>query len=178
MSVGDLLVRAHRQGLSLELENGRLKIRGSRKKVEPGFLEEIDAQKEKLVSRLEASRAWARTVEEVSGKWNDLKARQGEAPWLPPEEDDALQAEAGKAIRNCDLERALRVMERWRRAWEDSLLAEEGGQRGTGGDTSCRERAGGASLADRFDDSPRSPSVIQMFEEARKRYKRARGEDR
>ena len=122
--------------------------------------------------------AWERTVEEVSARWNEYKARHADAPWLPAEEDDALQAEVGEAIRNCDLERALGTMERWRRAWEDLLQADERGQRGTGADTSCLETPGSTSLAESFDESPGAPSVIRMLEEARKHYEQARGDHR
>ena len=121
MSLADLLTRARRQGLSFELPNGRLKIRGSRKAVEPGFLKEIDGHKEEIIERLEASCAWQRAVEEIAAKWNEYKARHGDAPWLTEEDDDGLQREVGEAIRAGDLDQALQTIERWKQAWQRLL---------------------------------------------------------
>ena len=176
MTVAEFIAQARRAGLVLEVKDGALHLGGNQSRMAPDVVAEIRQHKEEVLAWLTATAAWESTVEEVSAKWNAYKASDGDAPWLLEEEDDALQAEVGEAIRNCDLERALKTMERWRKAWEDLLVADERGQHGTRADTTGQETPRRTSLADSFDDSPGAPSVLRMFEEAEKHYRRARGE--
>jgi hypothetical protein len=111
--------------LLFEVKDGVLYLGGNQSRMSPDLLDEIRQHKEEILAWLKAMAAKEKTIEEVAASWNEYKARHGDAPWLPTEEDDALQAEVGEAIRNCDLERALRTMEHWRRAREDLLLGDE-----------------------------------------------------
>ena len=178
VTTAEIIARARRAGIALEVKDGALHLGGNQSHMAPDLIEEIRQRREEVIAWLTAMAAWEKTLGEVSAKWNAYKESHGDAPWLPAEEDDTLQAEVGEAIRRCDLERALKVMTSWREAWEDLLSADEARQQGTGVDRPCQEVPPTPSLADTFDDSPGAPSVIRMFEEAEKRYKRARGEDR
>ena len=105
----------------LEVENGSLRIGGLPSAMAPDLLEEIRRQKEKVLAWLAARFAWEKALEEVAQRWNGLKVRHGNAPWLPGEEDDTLQEAVGEAIRSEDLEAALAAIGRWRGRWDELL---------------------------------------------------------
>ena len=181
MSALSLLAELYSRGVRLELVGDRISYEASPGMFDPDLRARFGRQRDEILKVLASPRKalseeWERTLKEVSALWNVHKARYGDAPWLSEEEDDALQAEVGEAIRNEDLERGLSLMARWKKAWEGLLSADEARQQRTSADTTRQEQPRGTSLADTFDDSPGAPSVIRMFEEAEKHYKRIRGE--
>jgi hypothetical protein len=128
MTTPEIIARARRAGMVLEVKNGGLHLGGHQSRLAPDLLEDIRGNKGQVIAWLTASAEWERTVEEVSVTWNAHQERHGEAPWLWEEQDDGLQAEVGEAIRTADLERARQVMTAWKEAWGALLAGDEARQ--------------------------------------------------